>query len=47
MIFLLTRRRRDGIADALGVDDGDESKVTWSYAQERGDYGVRVKIEAL
>ena len=37
---------RDGIADALGIDDGDESRVTWSYAQEIGkDYGVRVSIK--
>jgi hypothetical protein len=37
---------RDGIADALGIDDGDEKRVTWSYAQEVGkDYGVRVEIK--
>ncbi len=35
---------RDQVAVFLGVDDGDESKVTWSYAQERGPYGVRVEI---
>ncbi len=35
---------RDGVADWLGVDDGDEAKVTWSYAQERGPYGVRVEL---
>lgn len=26
----------DGIAKALGVDDGDTSAVRWEYAQERG-----------
>lgn len=36
---------RDGIAQALGVDDGDETAVRWDYAQERGSYGVRVRIE--
>lgn len=37
---------RDGIADALGVDDGDESKVTWAYKQKIGkDYACRVRIE--
>ncbi len=36
---------RDGIADALGVNDGDESKITWSYAQEIGkEYSVKVEI---
>lgn len=34
---------RDGIADKLGVDDGDETKVRWEYAQDKGtDYAVRV-----
>jgi len=35
----------DGIAEALGVDDGDESAVEWNYAQEKGDYAVRVQID--
>lgn len=37
---------RDGIADALGVDDRDPA-VRWEYAQarcKRGDEGVRVRI---
>ncbi len=37
---------RDGVADWLGVNDGDE-RVTWLYAQERGPaktYRVRVEI---
>jgi hypothetical protein len=39
---------RDGIADALEVDDGD-SRIHFFYAQEkckRGGFGVRVQIEA-
>ncbi len=36
---------RDGIADALGVDDGDDF-VEWRYAQEcPSPYGVRVRVE--
>jgi len=34
---------RDGVADAIGRDDGDES-IQWNYAQERGEYGVRVEF---
>lgn len=37
---------RDGIADALGINDRDPG-VTWTYAQERGAkgyYGVRIEI---
>ncbi len=37
---------RDGVADYLGVDDGDES-LTWEVAQERGapkTYAVRIEI---
>ena len=37
---------RDGIADALGIDDGDE-RVAWLYAQRRGaakTYEVEVEI---
>lgn len=40
---------QDGIADALGIDDGDP-RVSWSYAQEkapRGHYAVRVEIQPL
>ena len=38
---------RDGIADAIGMDDGDE-RLTWLYAQRRGakgEYSVDVVIE--
>lgn len=37
---------RDGIADRLGVNDNDP-RVTWVYAQERGEpreYAVRIEI---
>lgn len=37
---------QDGIADALGIDDGD-AQITWRYAQEKGkpkEYAVRVEI---
>lgn len=36
---------RDGVADWLGVDDGDESRVRWEYAQERGEYAVRIELQ--
>lgn len=38
---------RDGVADALGVDDRDMATgglVAWSYAQEKGPYGIRVEL---
>lgn len=38
---------RDGIADALGVDDRDP-RVTWQYGQRKGDkprqYAVEVRL---
>jgi hypothetical protein len=35
---------RDGVADWLGVDDGDE-RIEWAYGQERSPhYAVRVEI---
>ena len=40
---------RDGVADALGVDDGS-SRLTWRYEQARGkprEYAVRVEIQAV
>lgn len=39
---------RDGIADALGIDDRDP-RVTWTYAQRRGaakQYAVEVEVQA-
>lgn len=38
---------RDGVADALGMDDGDD-RLRWRYAQRRGkpgEYSVLVEIE--
>jgi len=38
---------RDGVADALGMDDGD-TRLTWLYGQRRGEpneYAVMVEIE--
>ncbi len=36
---------RDGVAEALGVDDGDKRKVTWEYADEASaSYAVKVEI---
>ncbi len=36
---------RDGIADALNVDDGDVSKIRFVYRQECGKiYGARIQI---
>jgi hypothetical protein len=40
---------RDGVADALNVDDGS-SHIQWRYAQERskpGEYAVRVAIQHM
>ena len=34
---------RDGVADALGVDDRDP-RVTWGYAQRRGPYAIVVEV---
>ena len=37
---------RDGVADALGIDDGSE-RITWLYAQRKGgvrEYAVLVEI---
>ena len=39
---------RDGVADALGVDDGHAS-IMWQYAQEKGPpktYAVVVEVES-
>ena len=40
---------RDGIADALRVDDGDRSRVVWRYVDgaKAAAYGVRVWIVAM
>lgn len=37
---------RDGVADALGVDDGDRSRVRFVVAEEAGAaWAVRIKVE--
>lgn len=39
---------RDGVADALGIDDRD-ARVTWEYAQRRGkprEYAVEINVRA-
>lgn len=38
-----TKYVQDGIARALGYDDGDEG-LDWHYEQERGEAGVKVSI---
>lgn len=41
---------QDAMADILGVDDGDESKVTWHYAQRigrRGEYAVEIEVKPV
>ncbi len=35
---------RDEVAKQLGVDDGD-MRFVWGYAQEIGEYAVKVLIE--
>jgi hypothetical protein len=35
---------QDGVADWIGVDDGDETRVLWEYEQEVGSYAVRIEI---
>lgn len=35
---------RDGVADRLQVNDGDE-RITWLYGQEKGAYAVRIVVE--
>lgn len=36
----------DGIAKAIGIDDGDVSKIKWVYKQEIGKaYGCKVSIQ--
>lgn len=36
---------RDGLAQAMGIDDGD-LRIDWQYSQEIGkNYGVKITIE--
>lgn len=34
---------RDGVADWIGVDDGDP-RLDWQYQQRKGDYAVEIEI---
>ena len=37
---------RDGVADALGIDDRSD-RVTWQYGQRKApSYGVEIRLEA-
>jgi hypothetical protein len=41
---------RDGLADALGIDDGDGARIAFRYAQrkcKRGKFGVEVLVVSL
>ena len=39
---------QDGIAQAIGVDDGDESRVIWTYDQCKDHgYAVHISINAV
>ncbi len=35
---------RDGIAEWLGLDDGDEERIVFKYQREKGPYAVRVEL---
>lgn len=37
---------RDEVANQLGLDDRDE-RIQWDYSQERGKWGVRIRIEPV
>ena len=38
---------RDQVAEELGTDDGPNSMLRWKYHQERGPWGVRVRVERV
>lgn len=35
---------RDQVAAEMGFDDGPSAPIRWSYAQERGAWGVRIEV---
>jgi crossover junction endodeoxyribonuclease RusA len=35
---------RDGVADAMGLRDDNDERVTWQYAQEKGKHSI-VRVE--
>ncbi len=43
---MATKHIRDGIADRLKIDDGSPL-IRFTYAQEKGEPGVRVEIERV
>ncbi len=38
---------RDALCGWLGIDDGDDVRLTFSYAQEKGVAGIRVEIKEV
>lgn len=47
-LAISAKHLRDGIADALGIDDGDTARIQWHYAQEISKgYAARVTIKEL
>jgi hypothetical protein len=36
---------RDEVAKQLNRDDGPKSGIVWQYAQERGDYAIRIEVK--
>lgn len=37
---------RDGVSDAVGIDDGPNTRLKWFYGQEPGRHvGIRVEIK--
>ena len=37
---------RDGVADAIGIDDGDD-RIRWIYGQQKGkEYGITITIRS-
>lgn len=37
---------RDGVADGLQVNDGDKTRVSWKYGEEKGvEWAIRIRIE--
>jgi hypothetical protein len=44
-LAIAAKSLRDGVADKLGIDDGDP-RITWAYAQEKSKgYAVRIEIQ--
>ena len=41
-LFGATKACRDAISEWIGVNDRDETTVSYAYAQERGPWGIRI-----